>query len=72
MLHKNNKNSMLLVTLELALGTNNVLLSLSNKGNTLGIVVFLGFALVVGERSDFPCGYTISIAHILFCHLKGV
>ena len=27
---------------------------------------------IVGERSDFPCGYTISISHILFCHLKGV
>ena len=44
MLHRSNKKSMLLVSLGFASGTNNVLLSLSNRDNTLGMLVFLGFA----------------------------
>ena len=44
MLHRNNKKSMLLVSLGFASGTNNVLLSLSNRDNTLGMLVSLGFA----------------------------
>ena len=44
MLHRNDKKSMLLVSLGFASGTNNVLLSLSNRDNTLGMLVSLGFA----------------------------
>ena len=44
MLHNDNKKSMLLVFLGFASGTNNVLLSLSNRDNTLGMLVSLGFA----------------------------
>ena len=51
------KKSMLLVSLGFTSGTNNVLLSLSNRDNTLGMLVSLGFAS--GTRQCL--GYYLSI-----------